>query len=103
MVSSDLPCSKISESQSKIYKNEIVWRFNGNRSYAEYQGLAWVAIPVILLFVVTCIEKRPAEQSFKGTNLESANKNVGHFPSQGSDRFWNRLGKPFFDACDHKP
>ena len=44
MVSSELPCSKISESQSKIYKNEIVWRFNGNRSYAEYQGLAWVAI-----------------------------------------------------------
>ena len=44
-------------------------------------------LPVILLFVVTCIEKRPAEQSFKGTNLESANKNVGHFPSQDTDRF----------------
>ena len=43
--------------------------------------------PVILLFVVTCVEKRPAEQSFKGTNLERANKNVGHFPSQDSDRF----------------
>ena len=39
------------------------------------------------LFMVTCIEKRPAEQSFKGTNLESANKNVGHFLSQDSDRF----------------
>ena len=43
--------------------------------------------PVILLFVVTCVEKRPAEQSFKGTKLETTNKNVGHFPSQDSDRF----------------
>ena len=40
--------------------------------------------------------KRPAEQSFKGTSLESTNKNVGHFPSHDIDRFWIRLGRSFF-------
>ena len=44
-------------------------------------------LSVISLFVVTCVEKRPAEQDFKGTNLDTANKNVGHFPSQDNGRF----------------
>jgi hypothetical protein len=44
-------------------------------------------LSVISLFVVTCVEKRPAEQDFKGTNLDSTNTNVGHSPSQDRNRF----------------
>ena len=74
--------------QSKIYIYKVAWLFNGNRSYAEYQVLAWVAIYPLPLVTWLAEQKWPAEQGSKASNLESTNTNVGHFPSQDSDRFW---------------
>ena len=42
------------------------------------------------------VKKWPAEQGYKTSNLESTNKNIGHFPSQGSDRFWSRPRQVIF-------
>ena len=42
------------------------------------------------------MKKWPAEQGYKTSNLESTNKNIGHFPSQGSDRFWSRPRQVIF-------
>ena len=47
--------SKIAEIREKIYKNYFVRRFPWNRSYADWQVLAWVAI--YPLFLVTWVEK----------------------------------------------
>ena len=48
-------CRKIAEIHEKIYKKYFVWRFPWNRSYADWQVLAWVAI--YPLFLVTWVEK----------------------------------------------
>ena len=48
-------CRKIAEIHEKIYKKYFVWRFPWNRSYADWQVLAWVTI--YPLFLVTWVEK----------------------------------------------
>ena len=49
-------CSSIiAEIHEKIYKNYFVWRFPWNRSYADWQVLAWVTI--YPLFLATWVEK----------------------------------------------
>ena len=88
---------QIAENPRKIHKNNLVCRFPWNWSYADWQVLPWVTIhPRFYCSKSLDVRKWPAEQRCKTSNLESANKNIGHFPSQGSYRFWSRPSRSFF-------
>ena len=87
--------------QSKIYIYKVAWLFNGNRSYAEYQVLAWVAIyPWFYCSWSPELKKWPAEPDSKAVNVmgrEMTNIFICAF-KVGS--FETLLSGSFFNAGD---
>ena len=83
----------IGKTHTKIYKNDIPWRFPGIHHVTEWRTLAWVTIyPWFYCLNPPELKKWPAELRYKVTSRGNTN-NADLFPSQGRN-IWNKYFIP---------